>query len=160
MHMRNTHGLWLPCRPCGQRRSPWDLGFDSRFFCRDFFRSCHTSDFKIGTPVATLPGACCYRISAGIGWPDISVLWLGKIESLICNLYLSVAACKLVRHSTLQGRERSVFNQANIGTVSRATLERLLRQGGARMGLSERFDAILSWNWNWTERYTTTLLGH
>ena len=31
------------------------------------------------------------------------------------------------RHSTLQGRERSVFNQANIGTVSRATLGRLLR---------------------------------
>ena len=26
------------------------------------------------------------------------------------------------RHSTLPGRERSVFNQTNIGTVSRATL--------------------------------------
>ena len=34
------------------------------------------------------------------------------------------------RHSTLQGRERSVFNQANIGTISRATLGRLLRDGG------------------------------
>ena len=33
------------------------------------------------------------------------------------------------RHSTPQGRERSVFNQANIGTVSRATLLRLLRDG-------------------------------
>ena len=33
------------------------------------------------------------------------------------------------RHSTLQGRERSVFNQRNIGTVSRATLGRLLRDG-------------------------------
>ena len=33
------------------------------------------------------------------------------------------------RHSTLQGRERSVFNQANIGTVSRATLGRLPRGG-------------------------------
>ena len=33
------------------------------------------------------------------------------------------------RHSTLQGRERSVFNKANIGTVSRATLGRLLRDG-------------------------------
>ena len=31
------------------------------------------------------------------------------------------------RHSTLQGRERSVFNQANIGTVSRAIFGRLLR---------------------------------
>ena len=31
------------------------------------------------------------------------------------------------RHSTLHGRERSVFNEANIGTVSRAALGRLLR---------------------------------
>ena len=30
------------------------------------------------------------------------------------------------RHSTLQGRERSVFNQTNIGTVLKATLGRLL----------------------------------
>ena len=44
---------------------------------------------------------------------------------------------------TLQGRERSVFNQTNIGTVSRATLGRLLRDG-ARKGLSERYDAILN----------------
>ena len=33
------------------------------------------------------------------------------------------------RHSTLQDQERSVFNQANIGTVSRVTLGRLLRDG-------------------------------
>ena len=32
------------------------------------------------------------------------------------------------RHST-QSRERCVFNQANIGTVSKTTLERLLRDG-------------------------------
>ena len=37
------------------------------------------------------------------------------------------------RHSTLQGRERSVFNQANIGTVSKATLGRLLRDGAERV---------------------------
>ena len=37
------------------------------------------------------------------------------------------------RHSTLQGRERSVFNQANIGTVSRATLGRMLRDGAERV---------------------------
>ena len=36
-------------------------------------------------------------------------------------------------HSTLRGRQRSVFNQANIGTVSRATLERLLRDGAERV---------------------------
>ena len=34
------------------------------------------------------------------------------------------------RHSTLHGRKRPVFNQTNIGTVSRATLGRLLRDGG------------------------------
>ena len=54
------------------------------------------------------------------------------------------------RHSTLQGWEQSVFNKANIGTVSKATFgETAERQGGARMGLSERYAAILSWNWNW-----------
>ena len=37
------------------------------------------------------------------------------------------------RHSTLQGRERSEFNQANIGTVLRATLGRLLRDGAERI---------------------------
>ena len=37
------------------------------------------------------------------------------------------------RHSTLQGQERSVFNQTNIGTVSRATLGRLLRDGAERL---------------------------
>ena len=37
------------------------------------------------------------------------------------------------RHSTLQGRELSVFNQTNIGTVSRATLGRLLRDGAERV---------------------------
>ena len=38
------------------------------------------------------------------------------------------------RHSTLQGRERSVFNQTNIGIVSRATLGRLLRDGWSMYG--------------------------
>ena len=37
------------------------------------------------------------------------------------------------RHSTLQGRERSVFTQANIGTVSTATLGRLPRDGAERV---------------------------
>ena len=33
-----------------------ELGFNSRFLRGDFFGSSHTSDLKIGTPVATLPG--------------------------------------------------------------------------------------------------------
>ena len=35
-------------------------------------------------------------------------------------------------HSTIRGRERSLFNQTNIGTVSRVTLGRLLRDGAER----------------------------
>ena len=54
--------------------------------------SSHTSDLNIGTPVATLPGAWHYRVSAGTGQPGVSILWLGEVESLICNFYLSVAA--------------------------------------------------------------------
>ena len=41
---------------------------------RDFFGSSHTSDLKIGTPVATLPGAWRYSVSAGTGWLNVSML--------------------------------------------------------------------------------------
>ena len=58
--------------------------------------SSHTSDFKIGSPVATLPGAWRDRVSDGTGWPSVSILWLGEMESWIFNFYLSVAARKLV----------------------------------------------------------------
>ena len=36
---------------------------------RDFSGSSHTSDLKIGTPVATLPGAWRYRVSLGLVGP-------------------------------------------------------------------------------------------
>ena len=36
--------------------------------------SSHTSDSKIGTPVATLPGAWRSRVSAGTGRPGVSIL--------------------------------------------------------------------------------------
>ena len=36
--------------------------------------SSRTSDLKIGTPVTTLPDAWRYRVSAGIGWPGVSIL--------------------------------------------------------------------------------------
>ena len=39
-----------------------------------FSGSSHTSDLKIGTPVATLQGAWCYRVSAGTGRPGVSIL--------------------------------------------------------------------------------------
>ena len=70
-----------------------DPGFESRLR-RELSRSSHTSDLKIGTPVATLPGAWHYRVSAGTGRHGVSILWLGEMESLICNFYLSVAARK------------------------------------------------------------------
>ena len=47
-------------------RIPLALGF--------FSGLSHTSDFKIGTPVATLPGAWRYRVSAGTGRPGVSIL--------------------------------------------------------------------------------------
>ena len=50
-----------------------DPGFKSRL-CWDFSRSSHNSDLKIGTPVATLPGAWRYRVSAGTGRPGVSIL--------------------------------------------------------------------------------------
>ena len=39
-----------------------------------FSGSSHTSDLKTGTPVATLPGAWRYRVSAGTGRPGVSIL--------------------------------------------------------------------------------------
>ena len=50
-----------------------DPGFEFRLR-RDFLGLSHTSDFKIGTLVATLIGALRYRVSAGTGWPVVSIL--------------------------------------------------------------------------------------
>ena len=50
-----------------------DSGFESRLR-RDFSRSSHTSDLKIGTPVTTLPGAWRCTVSTGIGRPGVSIL--------------------------------------------------------------------------------------
>ena len=61
-----------------------------------FSGSSHTSDSKIGTPVATVPGAWRFRVSTGTGQRSVSILWLGEVESLICNFYLNVAARKIV----------------------------------------------------------------
>ena len=61
-----------------------------------FSGSSHTSDSKIGTPVATLSGTWRYRVSTGTGRPGVSILWLGEVERLICNFHLSVAARKIV----------------------------------------------------------------
>ena len=48
--------------------------FDSCFRRGSFSRSSHTSDLKIGPPVATLPGAWHYSVSAETCWPGVSIL--------------------------------------------------------------------------------------
>ena len=50
-----------------------DPGFESRLR-RDFSRWSHTGDLNIGSPVATLPGAWHYRVSAGTDRPGVSML--------------------------------------------------------------------------------------
>ena len=50
-----------------------DPGFESRLRL-GFSGSSHTSDLNIGTPVAALPGALRYRVSAGTGRPGVSIL--------------------------------------------------------------------------------------
>ena len=49
-------------------------GFQCRCRHGEVSRSSPTSDFKIGTPVSTLPGAWRYRVSAGTGWLGVSTL--------------------------------------------------------------------------------------
>ena len=62
-------GLVVRCPP-RERKIP-----GSNPACAGIFSgSSHTSDLKIGTPVATLPGAWRYRVSAGTGRPGVSIL--------------------------------------------------------------------------------------
>ena len=57
-------------RPPRERKVP-----GSNPACAGIFSgSSHTCDLKIGTPVATLPGAWSYRVSAGTGRPSVSIL--------------------------------------------------------------------------------------
>ena len=57
-------------RPPRERKVP-----GSNPACAGIFSgSSHTSDLKIGTPVATLPGAWRYRVSTGTGRPGVSIL--------------------------------------------------------------------------------------
>ena len=49
-------------------------GFEPIFSHGAFSRSSHTSVLKIGTPVATLPGAWHYWVSARTGLPGVCIL--------------------------------------------------------------------------------------
>ena len=68
---------------------------DTRLKSR-FHPSSHTSEIQIAILVSTLPDTWRYRASTQTGWPDVSILWLGEIANLICNLYLYVAVCTIV----------------------------------------------------------------
>ena len=60
---------WLR-RPPRERKVP-----GSNPTCAGIFSgSSHTSDLNIGTPVATLPDAWRYMVSAGTGRPGVSIL--------------------------------------------------------------------------------------
>ena len=49
------------------------------------------------------------------------------------------------RRSSLKGRERAIVSQTNIGTVSKTTLGKLLRDGVERLwAFSERIDTVLN----------------
>ena len=69
-----------------------DPRFESRLRWDFFSGSSYTNELKIGTPVATVRN----RVSTETGRPGVSILWLGEVESWICNFYLNVAARKIV----------------------------------------------------------------
>ena len=58
------------------RRPPpeWKIPGSNPAYTGIFSGSSDTSDLKIGTPVATLPGAWYYRVSTVTGRPGVSIL--------------------------------------------------------------------------------------
>ena len=62
----------------------------------------HASDLKIGTRVATLPGAWRYGISVRTGWPGVSILSLGEKTKLHVKLSKLIrpydTLCMSLRH--------------------------------------------------------------
>ena len=75
-HLNSLPGAMTALLALWLRRPPreWKV-LGSNPTCAGIFSgSSHTSDFKIGTPVATLPGAWRYRVSTGTGQPGVSIL--------------------------------------------------------------------------------------
>ena len=75
-------------------REEEDPGFESRLWW-DFFGV--ESYQWLDTPVRTCqaPGVIGSVLGL-VGQPGVSILWLGEMDRLTCNFYLSVAACKIV----------------------------------------------------------------
>ena len=108
-HTQLTTSLaqWLRCPP-----REWKI-LGSNPICAGIFPgSSHTSDLKIGTPVATLPGAWLYRVSAGTSWPSVSILWLGEMQSLVCN------SITVWQHVQLSSQIRPEIHLHVAGTLS------------------------------------------
>ena len=80
--MKHTSGygvLFLPDRLVGlvvkaSASRAEDPGFHSGLRRGEFSGSSHTSDFKIGTSVATLSGAWRYRVGDRASWSGVSML--------------------------------------------------------------------------------------
>ena len=68
-HITASLALWLKRLP-RERKIPGSNATPDGIF----LGSRHTSDFNIGTPVATLPGSWRYGINDGTGWPGVSIL--------------------------------------------------------------------------------------
>ena len=75
-------------------------------------------------------GAWRYRVSAGTGRHGVRILWLGEVESWIYNVYLSVAARKIVWAdssqrctSLLLGREATNKQRNKLNSVICAALK-------------------------------------
>ena len=66
---------------------------------RRFSWSSHTitSDLNIDdSQITSLSGAWHYRVSAKTGWPSVSILWLGEIESLISTAWQHIQLPKQI----------------------------------------------------------------
>ena len=63
-------GLYCTAESFASRAADPEFNF---CLCWNFSRSSHTSDLKVGTLAASLPGAWHYRVSAGTGWPSVSI---------------------------------------------------------------------------------------
>ena len=74
--------LLPPCWPSGkgvffESSRP---GLNSHLCHGSFSGMSHTSDFKTGISVATMPHTRHFRASTGTGWPCVSILNLGENE--------------------------------------------------------------------------------
>ena len=68
--LKTNRLIGLVVRASRERKIP-----GSNSTCAEIFPgSSHTSDLKIGSPAATLPGARRYRVSTGTGRPSVSIL--------------------------------------------------------------------------------------